>query len=90
LNTDHESNKNTVRVRLFGFSSRVVGKSEIKIELTGRTSIRDIRRTLLSYYPALMSHNIPFVFAVNRKVVVESTIVTHLDEVALLPPVSGG
>ena len=90
MNTDHKSNKNRVRVRLFGFSSRIVGKSEIMVELKGRTSIRDIRKTLLSCYPTLMSHNIPFVFAVNRKAVDETTVVTHLDEVALLPPVSGG
>lgn len=90
MNTDHESNKNRVRVRLFGFSSRVVGKSEIMIELDGRTSIRDIHRKLLYCYPTLISHNIPFVFAVNRKAVDESTVVSHLDEVALLPPVSGG
>ena len=47
-----------MRVRLFGFSRIVVGKSEIKLELTGLTSISDIRRTLLCHYQTLIRDNI--------------------------------
>ena len=47
-------------------------------------------KKILKMYPALDVANIPFVFAVNHRVVSEDVPVTHLDEIAILPPVSGG
>ena len=54
-----------------------------------------LRKRILQTYPRLTQ--IPFVFAINYKIVADeattnsaNTTITSSDEVALLPPISGG
>jgi molybdopterin converting factor small subunit len=54
------------------------------------TTVRDLRKAILELYPPLFSTKIPFAVAVNHKVVDDTTALNYLDEVALLPPISGG
>ena len=79
----------SVKVKLFASSREIIGKDEVRLKLTDQTTVGDLRKMILEMYPAL-SKKIKFVVAVNHKVVDDSTIVSHLDEVAILPPVSGG
>ena len=88
--TKEELDLLSVRVKLFASSREIIGKNEIILRLKNRTTVGDLRRMILEMYPALSSKKIPFVIAVNHKVIDDSTIVGHLDEVAILPPVSGG
>jgi molybdopterin converting factor small subunit len=44
---------------------------------------------ILELFPSL-STKIQFVIAVNHKIADESTTISYKDEVAILPPVSGG
>jgi len=80
----------SVRVKLFASSREIIGKNEIILRLKNETTVGDLRRMILEMHPALSSKKIPFVIAVNHKVADDSTILGHLDEVAILPPVSGG
>ncbi|MFQ5970426.1 MAG: molybdopterin converting factor subunit 1 [Nitrososphaerales archaeon] len=80
----------SVRVKFFASSREIIGKNEIILRLKNRTTVGDLRRMIFEMYPELSSKKIPFVIAVNHKVADDSTIIGHLDEVALLPPVSGG
>jgi molybdopterin converting factor small subunit len=54
------------------------------------TTVRDLRKAILELYPSLHSSKIYFAIAVNHKVATDTTALNHLDEVALLPPISGG
>jgi molybdopterin converting factor small subunit len=54
------------------------------------TTVGILKKKITKMYPSLDVVNVPFVFAVNHRVVSEDFPVTHLDEIAILPPVSGG
>ena len=92
-----------LKVKLFALAREVSGgKREIELEFE-RKSVRitDIKERILQVYPQLK--RIPFVFAVNYKIVAEKQRHDHVstsnmydseitaeDEIALLPPISGG
>ncbi|MGH9921662.1 MAG: molybdopterin converting factor subunit 1 [Nitrososphaerales archaeon] len=78
----------SVKVKLFASSRELVGENEIKISLADQTTVGNLRRKIVEMYPALSK--IPFVVAVNHKVSDDSTVISNSDEVAILPPVSGG
>jgi len=80
----------SVKVKLFASSREVIGKDEIRLRLANQTTVGDLRRMILELYPALSSTKTPFMVAVNHRIADDATTISHLDEVALLPPVSGG
>lgn len=81
----------TIDVKLFGSSREIMGKGTIRLKLTDQmTTVRDLRKAILELYPPLLSTKIQFAVAVNHKVADDTTALNHLDEVALLPPISGG
>lgn len=88
--TKEELDLVSVRVKLFASTKEIVGKDEIRLRLTDQTTVGDLKKKILELYPALSSTKIPFMIAVNHRVADDSTTVSHLDEVAILPPVSGG
>lgn len=80
-----------VRVRLFASVKEAVGRDEISVTLTGRqTTAGDVKEKILNAYPVLSSKRIVFVLAVNHKVVANDSGISHDDEVAVLPAISGG
>lgn len=79
-----------VKVKLFAYCKKLVGKDEIKIELGNQTTVADVKKIILKRYPQLSSLMSPCIIAVNHTVGNESTLIKHQDEVALFPPVSGG
>jgi molybdopterin converting factor subunit 1 len=81
----------TIDVKLFASSREIIGKNKITLKLTDQmTTVRDLRKAILELYPSLHSSKIYFAIAVNHKVATDTTALNHLDEVALLPPISGG
>jgi molybdopterin converting factor small subunit len=87
-----------IRIKLFASAKEIVGRgnSEITLEFREETKITftELRKRILQTYPKLAQ--IPFVFAINYKIADESTTntanttITSSDEIALLPPISGG
>ena len=78
----------SVKVKLFASSRELVGENEVKISLVDQTTVGNLRKKIVEMYPTLAK--ITFVIAVNHKIADDSTIINHSDEVAVLPPVSGG
>lgn len=100
-----KSNVKPLRVKLFASAREIAGgKSEIVIEFEQKPiKFTDLRKRILQVYPKLKY--IPFVFSVNCKIVddkptietrgnntttMSTTTITADDEIALLPPISGG
>ncbi len=88
--TNVDGENDLIKVKLFGISTEIVGKREMTLLVSVGTTIGNLRKEITKLYPSLDMANIPFVFAVNHRVVSEDVPVTHLDEIAILPPVSGG
>ena len=88
-----------IRIKLFASAKEIVGggNSEITLEFRSeekKITFTELRKRILQTYPKLAQ--IPFVFAINYKIADESTTntanttITPSDEIALLPPISGG
>jgi molybdopterin converting factor subunit 1 len=79
-----------IKVRLFANLRELVGEREITISLPGGVTVDHLNNEILKRYPQLKSFSNKFVTSVNCKVTTGDTIITSSDEIALLPPVSGG
>lgn len=81
----------SVVVKLFASSRELIGKDKITLRLSAdkMTTVRDLTKRILELYPSLSTKN-QFVIAVNHKIADNDTAINQLDEVAILPPVSGG
>jgi molybdopterin converting factor subunit 1 len=79
-----------VVVKLFASCREIVGKDKITLKSTDKMiTARDLRRMISELFPSLPTR-IQFVIAVNHKIANDSTTISQVDEVAILPPVSGG
>ena len=98
MTTNEKVDVTAIRIKLFASAKEIVGggNSEITLEFREETKITftELRKRILQIYPKLAQ--IPFVFAINYKIADESTTntanttITPSDEIALLPPISGG
>jgi molybdopterin converting factor subunit 1 len=78
-------------VKFFAYCREIVGKETIKLKLKDKTTtVGDIRMMIFEMYPSLSSLSKVFFVAVNHKLANDDTILNEHDEVAILPPVSGG
>ena len=79
-----------IKVRLFANLRELVGEREITITVPGGVTVSYLNKEILKKYPQLKSFSNKFVTSVNCKITTGDTIITSSDEIALLPPVSGG
>ena len=79
-----------IKVRLFANLRELVGEREITITVPGGVTVSYLNNEILNKYPQLKSFSTKFVTSVNCKVTTGDTVITSSDEIALLPPVSGG
>lgn len=73
-------------IKTFGIISDIVGENSFVFDFVGNTQL--LRKNLLHQYPGLQS--LTFSIAVNKCLVLEPTDLKNGDEIALLPPFSGG
>ncbi len=76
-----------VKVLFFARSREIVGEREIIFETKG-SKVSDVINELIKRHPAL--GNMKFSVALNRRFVRGDEMVREGDELAIIPPVSGG
>src|ERR687887_1486575 len=74
-----------VTVRLFAMLRERAGKSELTLDLPEGATVHDALGAL-----SWMADGVPLVLAVNREYAAEDQVLDPGDELALIPPVSGG
>ena len=79
-----------VSVRLFAGLHDIVGRREVELELLDGATVADLRSQLGSRYPAVVPFMSTLVCAVNEEYVNNEYRLSPNDQVALIPPVSGG
>lgn len=79
-----------VTVLYFASAKDATGKRRESIKLTEYTTIRELLLKITSTHPRIINILHTMQVAVNYKVVGVDAILKEADEVALLPPVSGG
>lgn len=79
-----------VRILLFGMLKDIAGKSSDSLDLPEQSSVRDVIARYESTIPRFKDSLPSLAFAVNQQYAKPETTLHDGDEVALLPPVSGG
>ena len=79
-----------VTVRLFARLRDLVGSGEIEWRVSEGSRVRDVWRDLAARFPAIAPYGGSVSCAVNADYAKMDTVVSEGDEVAFLPPVSGG
>ncbi len=84
------SHDHPIQVMLFAGAEAAVGKSRIVLGLSAPAAIEQIAAQMLQEYPALSGLLPRSRFAVNNQFVNNDHVVKSGDDIALIPPVSGG
>lgn len=80
----------TVKVLLFGAAADLAGVRETTLDPPDNGSLGALWETLAERYPKLSPMRKTLAFAVNGEYATAEAAVSGGDEVAVLPPVSGG
>ncbi|NTU79890.1 MAG: molybdopterin converting factor subunit 1 [Chloroflexales bacterium] len=80
----------TVRVRFFAGHRDIVGRSEAEFHLEEGATVGSLWERLVGDYPRLAGYTGRLLFAVNQEFAEPATTLSAGDEVAFIPPVSGG
>ncbi|MBG9377167.1 molybdopterin converting factor subunit 1 [Panacibacter sp. DH6] len=78
----------TVEVLAFGIVKEIFGKSVISIEMPG-TTVAALKQALEASFPK-MKQIASYMVAVNNEYAKDEVILAGKDEIAVIPPVSGG
>jgi molybdopterin synthase sulfur carrier subunit len=76
------------KIKAFGITKDILGGRETVIEMEGKT-VGELRKLLIAKYPQLAGLRSLFV-AVNSNYAEDQLQLNDSDEIALIPPVSGG
>lgn len=79
-----------VRLRFFASVRERLRHAEADWELSRGATVWDLWQSLSAQYPQLQSLSSSITFAVNREYVARDHELAADDEVAIIPPVSGG
>jgi molybdopterin converting factor subunit 1 len=79
-----------IRVLLFARFREAVGAEVIEVVLAERGTVKDLRELIVLSRPSLASLLERSQIAINGELADDQALVGSEDEVALLPPVSGG
>lgn len=81
----------TLKIKVFGIVREKLKSDTLNIPINNNSiSLVEIKKYLKEFYPYLSKNEINFVFAVNKVIRNENVNVTSSDEIALIPPISGG
>jgi molybdopterin converting factor subunit 1 len=84
----------TLKVKSFAILREIIGTHQMTLQLPrkneGTTTVAELRIRILELYPEISAQRIPMAVAVNSKMANDKSIIKDFDEIALLPPVSGG
>jgi sulfur-carrier protein len=79
-----------VRVKLFAVAKQTAGADSVDLDVAEGATVAAVRDALVERLPALSVVKRHLMFAVNADYAADSRVVASNDEVACIPPVSGG
>ena len=79
-----------VRVKLFAILRERAGAAELTKELADGSTVAQLWENLQKEHPKLAGPTFRLLYAVNQTYVTPQEVLKDGDEVAIIPPVSGG
>jgi molybdopterin converting factor subunit 1 len=78
-----------IRILVFGAAREMLGSGSVTVQAVAGTTAGKLMEQLRATYPALQKLS-SFALAVNQYYATADTVIKAGDEVAIIPPVSGG
>lgn len=78
-----------LKIKAFGITREMIGHRELSLEIKENNTVSGLRSILEEKYPGMKGLRSLFI-AVNNEYAEDSQVLTEDDEIALIPPVSGG
>ena len=79
-----------IKVKCFAWAYEVTGSEEIEIEIKESGKVSDLRESLSEKFPEFMGRMESIAVSINQEFAGEGSIISASDEIALIPPISGG
>ena len=79
-----------VRLKCFAWAREVTGEEEIALEIPDGGTVADLRERLAERFPVFAGRMESIAVSVNQEFAGDSLSLSPGDEVALIPPISGG
>jgi len=78
-----------ITILAFGIAKEIFGNSSVKMEWRDGGSVKELRHSLQEKFPGLKQLS-SFMIAVNNRYADLDEMISEKDEIAIIPPVSGG
>jgi len=78
-----------MKVLCFGVAKDIVGHAELDIDSQKALTVSDLKMYLNEAYPKFLDYK-SYMVAVNQTYATDDISISDSDEIALIPPVSGG
>ncbi len=78
-----------IKLLAFGIAADIFETRSLELELIADGTVGDLRKMLGEQYPQLQQLN-SYAIALNNTYALDTERIQTIDEVAILPPVSGG
>lgn len=79
-----------VRLKCFAWAREVTGEDEVVLDLPEGGTVADLRAALAARYPVFEGRMESIAISVNQEFAGEKSPISAGDELALIPPISGG
>lgn len=80
----------TIKIKFFAILRERAGSGEVSKEIADGSTVGEVWNALQKDYPKLAAPGFRLLFAVNQNYVTAEHILQNNDELAIIPPVSGG
>ena len=79
-----------LRLKCFAWVREVTGEDEIELDLPEGGTVADLRSRLAERFPVFAGRMESIAVSVNQEFAGDALTISSGDEVALIPPISGG